>query len=292
MYLSPTETAGMQIQSLIDQPSKLPTIPKDTQQLIESFSSEDSTRHQIAEKISADPALSAKLLRLANSAFFQMSRTIGTVEDALQMLGFVMVRNLVVGNGMVAAFRNIPGLDLQQFWRYSLNTACASRWLAMRADLNGDKAFTLGLLHALGQLQMHAVASAEMLPLDKKLSVLDAGRAKLETEVLGFHYAQVSAELATVWNFPLELIEALRHIPDPLATAELSQTAAVVHLGAWRARVDALQYSDEAITASYPADVARRLGLSADWMQFSGDVGAHAMPALKELTSGLDAMLE
>jgi HD-like signal output (HDOD) protein len=221
-----------------------------------------------------------------------MSRTIGTVEDALQMLGFVMVRNLVVGNGMVAAFRNIPGLDLQQFWRYSLNTACASRWLAMRAHLNGDMAFTLGLLHALGQLQMHAVASAEMLPLDKQLSVLDAGRAKLETEVLGFHYAQVSAELARVWNFPLELIEALRHIPDPLEPAELSRAAAVVHLGAWRARVDAMQYSDEAIAASYPVDVARQLGLPADCIELLADSGDQAMPALKELTSGLDAMLE
>jgi HD-like signal output (HDOD) protein len=282
----------MQIQSLIDQPSKLPTVPKVTQQLIESFSSEDSTSHEIAETISADPALSAKLLRLANSAYFHVSRTIGTVEDALHMLGFVMVRNLVLGNGMVAAFRNIPGLDLQQFWRYNLNTACASRWLAMRADLNGDVAFTLGLLHAIGELQMHAVASAEMRPLDKKLSVLDAGRAKLESEVLGFHYGQVSAELAKIWNFPLELIEALRHVPDPLAAAELSRPAAVVHLGAWRARVDALQCSDEAIVASYPADVARRLGLPWSWAQLSTDADGQGMPELKELTIGLDAMLE
>jgi len=282
----------MQIQSLIDQPSKLPVIPKVTQQLIESFHSENINRHQITERISADPVLSAKLLRLANSAFFQMSRTIGTVEDALQMLGFVMVRNLVVGNGMVAAFRNIRGIDLQQFWRYSLNTACASRWLAMRTDLNGDMAFTLGLLHALGQLQMHAVAPTEMLTLDKQLGVLEAGRAKLEAEVLGFHYAQVSSELARVWNFPLVLIEALRHIPDPLASADFSRAAAVVHLGAWRARVDALQYSEEAMSASYPAEVARRLGFPADWSELLADASGKGMPELKELTNGLDAMLE
>ncbi len=282
----------MQIQSLIDQPSKLPVIPKVTQQLIESFHSENINRHQITERISADPVLSAKLLRLANSAFFQMSRTVGTVEDALHMLGFVMVRNLVVGNGLVGAFRNIPGLDLQQFWRYSLNTACASRWLAMRADMNGDLAFTLGLLHAIGQLQMHAVAPAEMLALDKKLSVLDPERTKLEVELLGFHYAQVSAELARVWNFPLQLIEALRHIPDPLAPAVLSQAAAVVHLGAWRARVDALQYSEEALSASYPAEVAMRLGFPAQAIELLADVGDHAMPALGELSKGLEAMLE
>ena len=120
----------MDIKSLLDQPHKLPSVPAVTQKLIASFSDEDVAFKQIAEQISADPALTAKLLRLANSAYFHLSRTIGTVEDALHMLGFVMVRNLVLGNGMAVAFRNTKGMDLQQFWRYNLLTASASRWLA------------------------------------------------------------------------------------------------------------------------------------------------------------------
>ena len=89
----------MDIQTLLDQPGKLPTVPKVTQKLIESFSDEDVSIDEIARQIAADPALTAKLLRLANSAYFHVSRTIGTVDDALRMLGFVMVRNLVLEIG-------------------------------------------------------------------------------------------------------------------------------------------------------------------------------------------------
>jgi len=286
----------MDIKSLVDQPSKLPTIPKVSQKLIQSFSSEDVSVNEISDQLSADPALSAKLLRLANSAYFHVSRTIGTVDDALRMLGFVMVRNLVLGNGMVAAFRNTPGLDLKQFWRYNLHTACASRWLASQSGINGDMVFTLGLMHAIGQLQMHAVAPAEMLPLDKKLNILDDGRAALEVQTFGFHFGNVSAELAKIWNFPQPLIDALRDIPAPMDSKDFQEAAGWVHLGAWRARVEVLGLTDEQLIASYPAELAKRLGLEPGWMAVlpgsTSGTSTHLMPSLKELTEGLDAMLD
>lgn len=285
----------MELKSLVDQPNKLPTIPKVAQQLIESFSSEDISVHEIASQLAADPALSAKLLRLANSAYFHVSRTVGTVDDALRMLGFVMVRNLVLGNGMVAAFRNTPGIDLQQFWRYNLYTACASRWLASTAEANGDMVFTLGLMHGIGQLQMHAGIPQAMAPLDQQMNVLHAGRAELEKKALGFHYGEVSAELAKIWNFPPALIVALRDIPLPLASEEFSEPAAWVHMGAWRARTEVLGLSDEEIVASYPTEVGKRLGIDPGWVPAlaaqSASASVHPMPPLKELTEGLDAML-
>ncbi len=285
----------MELKSLLDQPNKLPTIPRVTQQLIESFSSEDVSVNEIANQLSADPALSAKLLRLANSAYFHVSRTIGTVDDALKMLGFVMVRNLVLGNGMVAAFRNTPGMNLKQFWLYNLYTACASRWLAGAAGVNSDMVFTLGLMHGIGQLQMHAGMPAAMVPLDKQMNVLDAGRAALEKQALGFHYGDVTAELGKIWHFPEPLIAALRNIPQPLAASEFSEPAAWVHMGAWRARTEVLGMTDEQVIASYPTEVGRHLGIAPDWVSVM--VGPSlgrtipVMPPLNELTEGLDAML-
>jgi HD-like signal output (HDOD) protein len=286
----------MDLQSLIDQPSKLPTIPKVGQQLIASFSSDDVSVNEIAAQLAADPALSAKLLRLANSAYFHVSRTIGTVESALQMLGFVMVRNLVLGNSMAGAFKNISGIDLQQFWRYNLYTACSARWLAHRGDFNSDMVFTLGLMHGIGQLQMHTVIPQAVAPLDKQMSVLDAGRSQLELETLGFHYGQVSAELARVWNFPQPLIDALRHIAQPLAAPEFSEAAAWVHMGTWRARNEVLGLSNEVQAATYPVDVGRRLHLDSGWTgglanQLPQDESS-LMPPLAELTEGLEAMFE
>jgi HD-like signal output (HDOD) protein len=285
----------MELKSLLDHPSKLPTIPKITQQLIQSFSSEDISIGEISHQLAADPALSAKLLRLANSAYFHVSHTIGTVDGALQMLGFVMVRNLVVGNGMVAAFRNTPGMNLQQFWLYNLYTACASRWLAGRAGVNADFIFTLGLMHGIGQLQMHAAMPEEMIALDKQMNVLDAGRADLEKQTLGFHYGDVSAELAKIWNFPQSLILALRDIPQPLSAQEFPVPAAWVHMGAWRARTEVLAMTDEETIVSYPAKVGSMLGLAPAWVpalaaQYRG-FATPVMPPLGELTEGLDAML-
>lgn len=281
----------MKLQDLIHQPNRLPTIPKVTQKLIESFGVEEVTVQDIGAQIATDPALSAKLLRLANSAFFHASRTIGTVEDAVHMLGFVMVRNLVLGNSLVAAFGHTPGLDMAQFWRYSLYTACASRWLAQRASLNSDMAFTLGLLHGIGQLHMHAVMPADMARLDQTSHVLDGNRARIETDELGFHHGDVSAELAQIWNFPSALATALRAVPAPLATREFSEAAAVVHLGAWAARTDMLACSEADTVQSYPSEVAARLGINPGWVPALQQGSTTPMPPLKELTSGLEEML-
>jgi len=286
----------MELQSLIDQPGKLPTIPKVGQQLIASFSSDEVSVTDIAAQLAADPALSAKLLRLANSAYFHVSRSIGTVDAALQMLGFVMVRNLVLGNSVAGAFKHIKGINLPQFWRYNLYTACCARWLANRADFNSDLVFTIGLMHGIGQLQMHAVMPQAMAPLDKQLGVLDAGRAELEVETFGFHYAQVSAELARVWNFPQPLIEALRHVAEPLAAPEFSEAAAWVHLGAWRARAEVLGLSPEVQAETYPVEVGHRLHLDSGWTGALANQLPQAessrMPPLPELTEGLEAMFE
>lgn len=187
----------MELKSLLDQPSKLPSIPKVAQQLIESFSSEDVSVNEIARQLAADPALSAKLLRLANSAYFHVSRSIGTVDDALRMLGFVMVRNLVLGNGMVAAFRNTPGIDLKQFWLYNLYTASSARWLASQAGANADLVFTVGLMHGVGQLQLHTGMPNEVVPLDAQMSVLDPNRAELEK----IHLDSTLAMLLLSWHW-------------------------------------------------------------------------------------------
>lgn len=281
----------MDLHRLLDQPNKLPTIPKVAQQVIASFGSEDVSVAEIAAQIATDPALTAKLLRLANSAYFRVSRTIGTVDDALRMLGFVMVRNLVLGNSMAAAFKNTPGLDLALFWRYNLYTACTARWLAQAHDGNGDLAFTVGLMHGIGQLHLHSAAPEAVAPLDRQCPVLDAQRAVLERQALGFHYGDVTAALAGLWHLPEPLIDALRAVPDPLQDAALSEPAAWVHLGGWRARCEVLALDEATARATYPTEVARRLQVAAGWAPLLAQPGSQSMPDLHELTQGLEEML-
>jgi HD-like signal output (HDOD) protein len=286
----------MDLQSLIDHPSKLPTVPQVTQRVIASFGSEDVGVGEIAELIEADPVLSAKLLRLANSSYFQVSRSIETVDDAIRILGMAMVRHLVLAGGLMGTYVNIPGMDLHQFWTYSLYTACTARWLAEQADLNRDLAFTLGLMHGIGQLHMHSAAPAAAVALDQQTHVLSAERAHCETQTLGFSYLDVSAALAGVWNFPRSLAEPLQLIADPLSAATFSTEAAIVHLGTWHARNTVLKVSTEDVHMQYPHAVGARLGISSSWVLPNSLAMNLAVlpeiPALRELSHGLDEMLK
>lgn len=285
----------MKIQTIVQQSTHLPLVPKVVQQVIESFNSERISIGEIALQIGADPVLGAKVLRLANSSYFNMSRTIATLDDALRVLGFSMVRNLVLGDGMAAAYRHTPGMDLQAFWRHNLYTACSARWLAEHSGHNSDLMFTLGLLHGIGQLQMHCAAPSAMVALDEQMGILEAGRSRLETEALGFHFCEVSAALASAWKFPPIIIETLAAIADPLGSAQWLPAAALVHLGAWRARLERGNELPQDWLDSYPVAVAARLGIGSDWVvEQQGTPGTKPlplMPDLRSLTHGLEDLM-
>jgi len=287
------------IQSLFARPAALPVVPKVVAQLVRSFERDDVAIDEIASRLAADPVLSAKMLRLANSAYFHVSRRVETVDDALRLLGFVMVRNLVLGLGVANAFKPAPGVDLPQFWRHSVHTACAARWLAQAAGHDGELAFTVGLIHGLGHLVMHAVMGRDLASLDRLSPLLGAERAMAERAALGYHHGDVGAELALRWRFPQTIAEPLRVVPAP-AGADAAPVAQLVHVAAWRARIEALRLPAGAIAAECPHAVARRLGLQLAWLSEPATLAVESivgprevrhMPPLAQLCGGLEAML-
>jgi HD-like signal output (HDOD) protein len=264
----------MKLEALFQNPTALPTAPKVVDELISSFDKASVSTEEIAKKLSADPVLSAKLLRLANSAYYHVSRSIGTVEDAVLMLGFVTVRTLVISSGLVSGFKTVPGLDLRQFWRYSLRTAVGAKFIAKACKQNTDLAFTIGMMHAIGQLVIHAGMPEQAVALDKH-------RLEAEQEALGYTYADVGAELARRWKFPPVFSDTIAAIPNPGDDT----LAAVIHLAAWRARIDENKLTEEQIAACYPTEVAEELGLEENAL-------IDQMPSLDELSAGLDELIK
>ena len=274
----------MQLEALFKQPQALPAIPKIVHELIDSFNNQDVSIDEIAKKLAADPVLSARLLRLANSAYYHVSRTIGTVNEALSMLGFVTVRTLVISSGLTGGYKAMPGMDLNKFWRYSLHTAAVSGWLAKKTGVNGDQAFTVALMHGIGQLVMHAAMPEQMLSIDKQASPLDCRRMAIESQSFGYNFAAVGAELARQWRFPVSFAEAISQFPDPLAAPAFNPVAGVIHLAAWRARAEHNGLKPDEMEATLPKDVAKQLGLNPDAL-------LKDMPPLSELSEGLEALL-
>lgn len=274
----------MQLDALFKQPQALPAVPKIVHELIDSFNSEDISIDDIAKKIAADPVLSARLLRLANSAYYHVSRSVGTVNDAMTMLGFVTVRTLVISSGLTGGYKSMPGLDLSQFWRYGLHTAAVAGWLAKKTGNNADQAFTVGLMHGIGQLVLHAGMPEQMLHLDKLANALDPRRLDMEQSSFGYNFAVVGAELARQWRFPQTFVDAIKHFPNPLNTSPFDATAAIIHVAAWRARAEHNKVSASDLAGTVPADVVTKLGLNPE--TFLKD-----LPPLSELCEGLEALL-
>ena len=274
----------MKLDALFQNPHALPTAPKVVQELIQSFNDVNVSTDDIAKKVATDPVLSAKLLRLANSAYYHVSRSIGTVDDAVLMLGFVTVRTLVISSGLVSGFKTVPGLDLAQFWRYSLHAAVAAKWIAKQSKENTDLAFTITMMHAIGQLVIHSAMPEQAMQLDKVAPPLDARRLDAERASLGYTYADVGAELAARWKFPAPFSAAIRHFPDPLAATPLNRMAAVVHLAAWCARVDENHLTPDEVSVCYPTAVAAALGLAPDAL-------TDGMPPLSDLSEGLEDLV-
>jgi HD-like signal output (HDOD) protein len=274
----------MTLEALLHNPNALPSAPKIVEELISSFDNDDVAVEEIAHKISLDPVLSAKLLRLANSAYYHVSRRIGNVGDAVRMLGFVTVRTLVISSGLVGSFKAVPGLDLKRFWRYSLHTAVVARWVAKKAGANTDLAFTIGMMHALGQLVMHAGAADKAQEVDKLVGTYHEDRLKTESEVFGYNFSDVGAALAELWKFPELFPKTIREFPAPELAKPANRMAAVIHLAAWRARSEEVQADAFQMADSLPLDAAALLGIVA------ADLLAE-MPPLKELSAGLEDLI-
>ena len=274
----------MKIDALFQQQNALPSIPKVVQEVIESFNNDSVSIDEIAKKLSADQVLSAKLLRLANSSYYHASRSVGSVDDAVLMLGFMTVRTLVVSSGLTGGFKTMPGIDLKQFWRYSLHTAVVAKWLAKQTHGNSDFAFTVGLMHAIGQLVMHAGMPEEALQIDKFAGTLDPRRAGVERNSFGYDFYDVGAELAKRWRFPDTFSQTIKGSASPLDAQDFEPIAGIVHIATWRARAEENQLTSEELEATLPTEVAKKLGLTAETI-------LQDMPSLAELSEGLGELL-
>jgi HD-like signal output (HDOD) protein len=262
---------------------RLPMIPKVVQELIASFQRQDANAEDIANKVGHDQVLSARVLRMANSARFGYARRIGSLEDAVMLLGFDNLRVVVIASGVSGLTGAIPGVDMQPFWQRSFATATTARGLAALAGLNGQLAYTCGLLANIGELVLHVAVPDEARQIDQ---LVDAGgeRYQVEQERLGFDLAQVGCELARRWDLPETIQHAIRRqheldLPDPSAPyATLSGLASILVTAFLRGE------RDESVLATLPAAALTALEIDPAALR-------ELLPALAEEATRHDALL-
>lgn len=242
----------MQLEALLQQPRALPPVPEVAARLIESFNQDDVDLMAVAREIDRDPALAARLLQQANSAFFRLLRPVATVRDAAMVLGLNKVRAIVLSVALKDGFHGVGGMPLDPFWHYSFSAAVLARYICEPMQLDPNIAFTTGLLHGVGELVMHMGMPERMAELNRGTPLLDVARAEAQYQRLGYSYAEVGAALAREWRLPKPMVEAIGHHARPLEGESAQPLAAVVHLAAWRARLFCTQAPREALIHGYP----------------------------------------
>jgi HD-like signal output (HDOD) protein len=262
LFIPYSNRCDMNIDRLLKLPNTLPSAPKVVRKLMETFNQEEVDTSYVASLIEEDPVLTAKLLKTANSAFFGISRSVTNARDALQVMGLIKVRALVIAASLGEGFRCVGGVNHEQFWRYSIASANLSRCIALPIKLDESVAFTAGLVHNIGELMMHAAMPEAMMELNQRVPVLDIKRAQAEQGLFGYSYGEVGAALAKDWLFPQKMIDAIRHQAAPFGDDVHEPIAGVVHIASWRARGEEMSLSGEKLISSYPDPIGMALGIN------------------------------
>lgn len=259
---SPAATVDVPLPPPIAWGRDLPALPAAVMDLLALVGAEDVDVDELAAKLSLDMALTAKVLRLANSSFYGLRREVTSVPDAIAVLGLRMIKGAVTAAAMTSSFKPpaCDGFDFKAFWRRGVATAVAAQMLAFDADVDPSLAFTTGLLYNIGQLVFATSAPERYAPVLALQATSGMDAREAERSLLGIDHAAIGAQAAELWRLPKEIVQALgRPRDDGRGLAQLVDAADCLMRMHAQGDAAALVRTSAALAASWSA-----AGLTAD----------------------------
>jgi HD-like signal output (HDOD) protein len=209
------------------------SLPDIYYQLLETVRNPRSSAADIAALIGHDVGLTARLLKLVNSAYYGNLR-IDTVSRAISVLGTQELLNLVFSTIAVAAFKKVPTrlIDMTSFWYHSVATAVIARVLAKQCGvLHPERLFTAALLHDAGQLVIFHQLPDFAAQIVATANATEDGMHAAEQRILGYTHGDVGDALFEVWRLPDSIRDAARYHHQPARSEFSPLDTAIVHLG-------------------------------------------------------------
>jgi HD-like signal output (HDOD) protein len=198
--------------SLIQSDNELMSLPDLYHRIEKVINDPNSSARNVAAIISQDPNLSAKLLKIVNSAFYGFRQQIDTISRAVTIVGHNQIRDLVLGTSVMALFRGIPAqlMNMNLFWQHSVACGICARWIAgYRKFPNTESFFVAGLLHDLGKLIFFKNLPLQAKAVLRQVRHSDSFYYQSERDLIGFDHTQVGKALAEQWKLPEGLEQAI-----------------------------------------------------------------------------------
>ncbi len=200
------------LEKIIESVGELPALPNIVADVLSITEDPTIAVSQISDRVQRDPGLAAKILKISNSPFYGMKQYVGTLKLAIVILGVRELRNIVLGISLFETLQDgrMQHVLVREIWEHSLRVGAWCRRLgaALSLGLQGED-FICGLLHDMGKIVLLRQVGDDYLKLIKRSGGHGQTLCQIETNVLGFDHADAAEALATHWNLPQALSDAL-----------------------------------------------------------------------------------
>lgn len=256
--------SALELVSHVEALASLPTV---YQRIREQLDSPDGSILEVSRLVSADPALTVRLLRLVNSALYGYGGQVETVGRAVQILGLQQVHDLVLAMSISSVFSGIrpEQMDMSRFWRGSVMCGLAARSIARGCGQpTAERMFVIGLLADLGHLVMYQTVPALTLEAQQVASTSGEPIHTVERRIVGCDYAEVGGTLMMHWRLPACFADVIGAQIVPRLGGEYTFDAAILHVASNIVAADRKGETSEAAAAAIDPQVWTQLDMSPD----------------------------
>jgi putative nucleotidyltransferase with HDIG domain len=220
---------------IIDKVKGLPTLPGMIHKVLALMQDASTSANALGNLICYDQAISCRLLKVANSAYYGFMKEIATVQQAIVILGFKEVKSLALGITVFDAMRETnkdSSMMREEFWMHSIGCALAGQLICKKMEnIDAETTFTAALLHDIGKLVLDNYFAKDYGNVLQKVRKNGICMVEAEDEVLGFNHAEVGEWLCSRWKFPPMLVTPINfHHQVEKVNGNYLRITSIVHL--------------------------------------------------------------
>ena len=227
-----TNMKNPHLETLLSRITEVPTLPTSVLRVMQMIEDPFCSSSDLAKVIQADPAMAAKVLKLANSSYYGFRQKIGNIPQAVTLLGFATLKNTLLAAAVFDMFRVAStGLDLNALWKHSVTTATAAKLIAKRVRYpQSEKAFTAALLHDVGKIVLARFLPVGLAEIMDAVRLDGLGMYDAEKKIIGLSHPALGAWTLGRWGLPAPVVEAVEFHHHPTRAQSSFDLAAIVYL--------------------------------------------------------------